>query len=69
MTEYKNIIVTGGAGFTVQNNYVYNNHPDVCDCPDKLTYAGNRASTKSQIVLNWLRLLPAFDHLAAKADV
>ena len=31
MTEYKNIIVTGGAGFIGSNfvHYVYNNHPDV----------------------------------------
>ena len=31
MSEYKNIIVTGGAGFIGSNfvHYVYNNHPDV----------------------------------------
>lgn len=31
MTEYKNIVVTGGAGFIGSNfvHYVYNNHPDV----------------------------------------
>ena len=31
MTEYKNIIVTGGAGFIGSNfvHYVYNNFPDV----------------------------------------
>ena len=48
MTEYKNIIVTGGAGFIGSNfvHYVYNNHPDVhVTVLDKLTYAGttNRA--------------------------
>ncbi len=31
MSEYKHIIVTGGAGFIGSNfvHYVYNNHPDV----------------------------------------
>ncbi|HFU3803120.1 TPA: NAD-dependent epimerase/dehydratase family protein, partial [Streptococcus suis] len=31
MSQFKNIIVTGGAGFIGSNfvHYVYNNHPDV----------------------------------------
>ena len=47
MTEYKNIIVTGGAGFIGSNfvHYVYKHFPDVhVTVLDKLTYAGNRAN-------------------------
>ena len=47
MTEYKNIIVTGGCGFIGSNfvHYVVNNHPEVehITVLDKLTYAGNKA--------------------------
>ena len=44
---YKNIIVTGGAGFIGSNfvHYVVNNHPGVhVTVLDKLTYAGNKAN-------------------------
>ncbi|MBZ4264827.1 NAD-dependent epimerase/dehydratase family protein, partial [Streptococcus pneumoniae] len=47
MTEYKKIIVTGGAGFIGSNfvHYVYKHFPDVhVTVLDKLTYAGNRAN-------------------------
>lgn len=48
MTEqYKNILVTGGAGFIGANfvHYVVNEHPDVfVTVLDKLTYAGNEAN-------------------------
>ena len=42
---FKNIIVTGGAGFIGSNfvRYVVNNHPEVhMTILDKLTYAGNK---------------------------
>lgn len=42
---YKNIIVTGGCGFTGSNfvHYVVNNHPEThVTVLDKLTYAGNK---------------------------
>lgn len=44
MTKYKNILVTGGAGFIGTNfvRYVITKHPDVkLTVLDKLTYAGN----------------------------
>ena len=50
MTDYKKIIVTGGAGFIGSNfvHYVYNNFPDVqIVVLDKLTYAGNKANIAS----------------------
>ena len=77
MTEYKNIIVTGGAGFIGSNfvHYVYNNHPDVhVTVLDKLTYAGNRANLEEilgdrvELVVGDIADSELVDKLAAKAD-
>ena len=42
MTEYKNIIVTGGAGFIGSNfvHYVYKNFPDVHDSAGQTDFCG-----------------------------
>lgn len=50
MTEFKNLIVTGGAGFIGSNfvHYVVKHHPEVekITVLDKLTYAGNPENLK-----------------------
>ncbi len=77
MSQFKNIIVTGGAGFIGSNfvHYVYNNHPDVhVTVLDKLTYAGNKANLEAilgdrvELVVGDIADAELVDKLAAKAD-
>ena len=77
MTEFKNIVVTGGAGFIGSNfvHYVYNNHPDVhITVLDKLTYAGNRANIdmilgdRVELVVGDIADPEIVDQVASKAD-
>lgn len=77
MTKYKNIIVTGGAGFIGSNfvHYVYNNFPNVhITILDKLTYAGNQNNVKSiigdrvELVVGDIMNKELVDKLASKAD-
>ena len=77
MSKYKNIIVTGGAGFIGSNfvHYVYNNFPNVhITILDKLTYAGNQNNVKSilgdrvELVVGDIMDKELIDRLASKAD-
>lgn len=77
MSKYKNIIVTGGAGFIGSNfvHYVYNNFPNVhIIILDKLTYAGNQNNVKSilgdrvELVVGDIMDKELVDKLASKAD-
>ena len=77
MVKYKNIIVTGGAGFIGSNfvHYVHNNFPNVhITILDKLTYAGNQNNVKSilgdrvELVVGDIMDKELVDKLASKAD-
>lgn len=77
MVKYKNIIVTGGAGFIGSNfvHYVYNKFPNVhITILDKLTYAGNQNNVKSilgdrvELVVGDIMDKELIDKLASKAD-
>lgn len=77
MTKYKNIIVTGGAGFIGSNfvHYVYNNFPNVhITILDKLTYAGNQNNVQSilgdrvELIVGDIMDKELVDKLASKAD-
>lgn len=77
MVKYKNIIVTGGAGFIGSNfvHYVYNNFTNVhITILDKLTYAGNQNNVKSilgdrvELVVGDIMDKELVDKLASKAD-
>lgn len=77
MVKYKNIIVTGGAGFIGSNfvHYVYNNFPNVhITILDKLTYAGNQNNVKSilgdrvELIVGDIMDKELVDKLASKAD-
>lgn len=77
MVKYKNIIVTGGAGFIGSNfvHYVYNNFPNVhITILDKLTYAGNQNNVKSilgdrvELIVGDIMDKELIDKLASKAD-
>ena len=77
MIKYKNIIVTGGAGFIGSNfvHYVYNNFPNVhITILDKLTYAGNQNNVKSilgdrvELIVGDIMDKELVDKLAAEAD-
>lgn len=77
MIKYKNIIVTGGAGFIGSNfvHYVYNNFPNVhITILDKLTYAGNQNNVKSilgdrvELIVGDIMDKELVDKSASKAD-
>ena len=78
METFKNIIVTGGAGFIGSNfvHYVVNHHPEVehITVLDKLTYAGNPANLdglpkdKVELVVGDICDKDLVDKLVSNAD-
>ena len=78
METFKNIIVTGGAGFIGSNfvHYVVNHHPEVKHITvlDKLTYAGNPANLdglpkdKVELVVGDICDKDLVDKLVSQAD-
>ncbi|CAH0416496.1 dTDP-glucose 4,6-dehydratase [Periweissella fabaria] len=75
--EYKNILVTGGAGFIGANfvRYIIDEHPDVfVTVLDKLTYAGNKENlaglptNRMELVVGDITDAPLVDKLVAKTD-
>lgn len=77
MSQYKHILVTGGAGFIGANfvRYVVDEHPDVfVTVLDKLTYAGNVANlaglpeNRVKLVVGDIADATVVDELAKEAD-
>ena len=77
MSQYKHILVTGGAGFIGANfvRYVVDEHPDVfVTVLDKLTYAGNEANLaglpedRVKLVVGDIADAELVDSLAKDAD-
>ena len=77
MTEYKNILVTGGAGFIGANfvRYIVEEHPDVfVTVLDKLTYAGNKENLaglpedRVKLVVGDIADAPLVDQLVSETD-
>lgn len=77
MTEYKNLLVTGGAGFIGANfvRYIVDEHPDVfVTVLDKLTYAGNEENLaglptdRVKLVVGDIADAPLVDKLVSETD-